>query len=458
MTTQVSVPTVLPEPPIAPGLPLLGNAIPFMSANAIPVEFLRKTAAAHGDLVQLKIGKQIMYLPAHPDLVHEVLVKRVNEFHKPGYTPEKSVGLARFLGEGILTADHEAWRPQRKLIQPLMHTKHIASYGDTMARFGDQLLDEWQDGAVRDIHTDMIQVTMWIIAETMFGMNMNQTPRLQAAADDAQAITIADLISPFPAWLTRRESHAAQINEYLSGLVEQFMRERRAHGNEGRYDLLSLLMETRDEDGNPVSDEFVRDNILTLFFAGHETTANTLPWVLYYLDKNPQVAAALHQEVDTVLAGRVPTLADLPQLPYTLMVIKETMRIEPTVSAFPRLITEDTTLGGYHLKANSVIFISPYVLHYDPRWWTNPDEFDPTRFSAENEPSIPKYAYLPFGGGPRICIGNHFSLMEAQILLAMIVSHFQVHIAQDTPVKPLRHITTSPKGGLSMRVTKRQNP
>jgi len=421
----------------------------------MPVGFMRETAAKHGDLVHLSVGKQSFYLLSHPDLVHEALVKRVNEFHKPGYTPEKSIGLARFLGEGILTADHEAWRPQRKLIQPLMHTKHIASYAETMARFGNQLLEQWRDGTVRDIHADMIQVTMWIIADTMFAMNMNQTPTLQKAADDAQAITVADLISPFPAWLTGRERHAEEINEYLSGLVEQFMQERRAHGNEGRYDLLSLLMETRDEDGNPVSDEFVRDNILTLFFAGHETTANTLTWVFYYLDQHPQVAARLQEEVDRVLGGRAPTLADLPQLTYTLMVIKETMRIEPTVSAFPRLITEDLAMAGYRLNAGSVVFISPYVLHHDPRWWSNPSEFDPNRFSAENEPNIPKYAYLPFGGGPRICIGNHFSLMEAQILLAVIASRYQLKRASESAVKPIRHVTTSPEGGLPMRVAQR---
>lgn len=301
-----------------------------------------------------------------------------------------------------------------------------------------------------------MQVTMWIIAETMFGMDVNQSPTMASAAHDAQDITVSDLTSPLPSWMTRgRDRQAEEINRVLTDLVNHFMSERRAQGDIQRHDLLALLMDTRDENGQPMNDEFIRNNILTLFFAGHETTANTLTWAFYYLNQNPDVLAKLQQEVDTVLAGRTPTLADLPNLPYTMMVIKETMRIEPTVAAFPRFVAEDTTLGDYSIKGDSVIFIPPYILHHDPRWWSNPDQYDPTRFSAENEPDIPKYAYLPFGGGPRVCIGNHFALMEAHILLASFVSHFNLHLATDKPVKPLRQVTCSPEGGLPMRIERR---
>jgi cytochrome P450 len=456
MNAQLAAEVALPDAPTVPGLPLIGNAVPFMMAHGIPVDYMRDSAAKHGDVVRFQLGKQSIYLVSHPDLVHEVLVKRVSEFHKPNLTGSKPFGLARFLGDGILTGDHEVWRPQRKLVQPLMHTKHIASYGDTMARFGEQLLASWQDGSVRDIHADMTQVTMWIIAETMFGMKVNQSPDIEKAAHDAQVITIADITSPIPAWLTGRNRHAEQVNEFLTALVQRFMEERRAQGEVERYDLLSLLMETRDEDGQPMSDEFVRDNILTLFFAGHETTANTLTWAFYFLDQHPEVMAKLQAEVDSVLDGRLPTLADLPQLPYTMMVIKETMRVEPTVSAFPRLIVDDLELGGYRLRAGSIVMLPPYVLHHDARWWSQPDVFDPTRFDAHNEPNIPKYAYLPFGGGPRVCIGNHFALMEAQILLAVIVSHYNVRLAPGTQVQPVRNITSSPKTSLNMIVERRK--
>jgi len=325
-----------------------------------------------------------------------------------------------------------------------------------MSRFGQKLVDLWSDGAERDIHADMMQVTMWIIAETMFGTDVTQTPALANAGHDAQTIAVADLKSPLPDFMTHgRDRQAVEVNKVLTELVERFMNERRANGNQDRSDLLSLLMETRDEDGNPVSDEYVRNNILTLFFAGHETTANTLTWTFRYLDQHPEIVTKLQQEVDSVLAGRLPTLEDLPNLPYTLMVIKETMRIEPTVSVFPRFIGVDTTVGDYQLEGDSIIFISPYIMHHDPQWWSQPDEFDPEHFNAENEPNIPKYAYLPFGGGPRVCIGNHFALMEAQILLAVIISHYQLHMASDKAVEPIRLITTAPEGGLPMRVERR---
>ncbi len=458
MTTQLATASepILRQPPTAPGLPIIGNTIPFMTASGLPIDYMNETAARYGGLVHFKVAKQSFYLVSEPDLVHEILVKRVNEFRKNIVGDAKPKMLRRFLGEGILTADHEAWKPQRKVIQPLMHTKHIASYAATMARFGQKLVDLWGESAERDIHADMMQVTMWIIAETMFGMDVTQTPILAATAHDAQTIAVADLKSPLPDFMTHgRDRQAVEINKVLTDLVQHFMEERRTHGNEGRSDLLSLLMETRDEDGNPVSDDYVRNNILTLFFAGHETTANTLTWTFRYLNENPDVVAKLQQEVDAVLGGRLPTLEDLPNLPYTLMVIKETMRIEPTVAAFPRFIGADTSVGDYQLQANSVIFISPYVLHHDPRFWSNPNTFDPNHFSAENEPNIPKYAYLPFGGGPRVCIGNHFSMMEAQILLAVIISRYDLHLSSDKPVEPLRLITSSPEGGLPMRVERR---
>jgi cytochrome P450 len=368
----------------------------------------------------------------------------------------KAVGLSRFLGESILTANYEEWRPQRKMIQPLMHTKHITSYADTMAHFGEKLVALWADGAERDIHVDMMQVTMWIIAETMFAMDVAHTPELQEVARTAQAIALADLTSPLPPVLAQgRDRKSDEANEVLTKLVQRFMDERRAKGNADRHDLLSLLMEARDEDGQPMSDDYIRNNILTLFFAGHETTANTLTWAFYYLDQNPAVGAELHKEVDSVLDGRLPTLADLPQLSYTLMVIKEAMRVEPVVSAIPRYVMNDTELGGYQLKKDSVVFLPPYILHRDPRWWSEPEKFDPMRFSAENEPNIPKYAYLPFGGGPRVCIGNHFSLMEAQILLAIFASRYTLSLVPGTDVTPLRQITTSPKRGLPMRLKSR---
>jgi cytochrome P450 len=303
----------------------------------------------------------------------------------------------------------------------------------------------------------MTQVTMWVIAETMFGTDATHTAEIEEVVRRAQAITIAETAQPLPKWLAgKRLRDAAHINDVLTQLVKRIVSEREEASDEERGDLLTLLLQTRDEDGNPMSERWIRDNILTLFLAGHETTAHTLTWVLYYLDQNPQVAAKLREEVDHVLDGSAPTMADVPNLKYTEMVIKESMRVEPTVAAVPRYILEDVELGGYQLKKHSVVFMPLYVLHHDSRWWKQPEQFDPERFSAENEPNIPKYAYLPFGGGPRVCIGNHFAMMEAQILLASFVSRYTFSTVPGQDIHPLRMITTVPKDDIRMRVERRK--
>jgi cytochrome P450 len=458
MTTSSTGSPALKIPPTMPGLPLLGNTFAFMGKGGLPVEMFRSAAKQHGDILRFSVAGKTIYLVSHPALIQEILVKRVNDFHKPLVLSKRPVGLNRFFANGILTSDYPEWRPQRKVIQPLMHTKHIESYADTMARFGELLLSGWQDGETRDIHADMTQVTIWVIAETMFGMDIKSTPELAMAGKLGQEVTVADITLPLPEWLMgARNRKADEVNNIMSALVARLMNERRTNpDNANRKDLLTLLMQTRDDENNPMPDQFVRDNILTLFFAGHETTANTLVWALHYLDRNPHVLETLHSEVDSVLGGRPPTLSDLHNLPYTLMVIKETMRIEPTVAIIPRALIQDVELGGYLLQKGSTVFIPPYVLHHDSRWWSNAEKFDPSRFSEENESRIPKYAYLPFGGGPRICIGNHFSLMEAQILLSMIVSRYQLHQPSDTKIVPLRQVTTFPKDGMPMTVSVRK--
>lgn len=444
-------------PPTVSGIPLIGNAAAFLSAQGIPIEFLRTAQHTYGDLYHFKVLNQSFYLVADPDLAREILLERISDFPKLETNLEKPRGLARFLGQGILTAQYEEWRPQRKVIQPLMHAKYIAQYADTMAQMGMQLLASWQGGTARDIHADMTLVTMWIIARTMFGIDLQDSASLEEVASEAQKIVIADLLSPLPAWLTGRDEKTNQLNSILTGLVTRFVTEHQKRDSTERNDLLALLLASRDENGQAMSDELLRDNILTMFFAGHETTANTLTWAFYYLAQYPEVLAELQKEVDAVLSGeRLPNFDDLGRLPYTLMVIKETMRIMPTVSTFPRQLMVDTHLGNYQLKAPSSILISPYLLHHDKRYWQEPELFNPQRFSAENEAQIPKYAYLPFGGGPRICIGNHFALMEAQILLALIVSRYHLRLSPNTKIDTIYHITAYPKDGLMLQLEERK--
>lgn len=448
------------QTPLAPahvaGLPFLGHTLSFVTKNGLSAEYLLKLRQQYGDLVHFSVMKDDFYLVNDPELVRQVLLTRVEEFPKPEAVSEEPTVLARFLGHGILTAGYEQWRPQRKLIQPLMQHQQIAEYAHTMTKMGQRLLAGWTPWETRDISTDMTQVTMWIIAETMFGADIEQGQKLQELADEAQHIIVDDLAAALPAWLTRRDARTRSINSAFTELVNQFVAESKAQGHADRRDLLSILLDTRDEHGHPMSPELIRDNILTMFLAGHETTANTLTWALYYLSQHPYIRQQLQQEVDAVLEGqRLPTVEDLPNLPYTLMVIKEAMRIQPTVSLIPRAITQDTLLGGYTLKANSILLISPYVMHHDERKWSDPEVFDPQRFTAEKERQIDKYQYMPFGAGPRICIGNHFALMEAHILLALIASRFDLQLQPGARVEPLHLVTTSPKGGLPMVVKPR---
>ncbi|MFZ2487804.1 MAG: cytochrome P450 [Anaerolineae bacterium] len=443
-------------PPTVPGMPIVGSALQFVSHNSVSVDFLQKVQREYGDLVQFKAMNRSFCLISDPELIREVLLERAQEFVKPEAVFQDTRGLARFLGHGILTAGYDEWRPQRKLIQPLMQHGQITHYAETMTAMGDKLVAGWQSGEQRNIHADMTQVTMWIIAEAIFGITVERSAQFEQIVNDAQKIIVDDLASPAPAWLTKRDQKAAQINAQLTDLVNQFVTERRTTGTAGRSDLLSVLMEARDAEGVGLSDELLRDNILTMFFAGHETTANTLTWAFYFLSQNPAVLEALEYELDTVLTdGRLPTVEDLPNLPYTLMVIKETLRIQPTVAMLVRMATQDTTLGGYALKQGTFVLISPYVLHHDARRWSQPEVYDPARFDPETGVKLDKYGYMPFGAGPRICIGNHFALMEAQLLLALIASRYRLYLAPGANVQPLRQVTTSPRSGLPMIVQRR---
>ncbi len=446
----------LSEPPGPNGAERLRMAKAFLSRHGIPMIYLRYLSNVYGDVVRLKLGSRTLYLVTHPDLAQELLVRRYQEFHKPSAAGGPPRQLSRFLGSGILTADHDAWRPQRRLIQPLMHAVHIRSYADTMTQQAEAMMNTWRAGETRDVHADMNQVTMWIIAETMFGTKPENTADIHHLMNMAQAIAVGDLqnLLPWRDLFGRINRRVAHINTTFDKMVRQLIDER-AGQSDSRNDLLTLLINSVDEKGEPVSYEFIRDNILTLFVAGHETTANTLTWALYYLAHNPAALARLRAELDAALAGRAATLADLAALPYTEMVLKETMRIEPTVSLVPRYIPENTTLGGYQLSAGSVVLVSIYCMHHDERWWDAPEEFRPERFAPAQEEQREKHAYLPFGSGPRICIGNHFAMMEAHIILATLLARWDFALNQPAEVERVRLVTTSPQGGLRMTVTPR---
>ena len=440
---------------------LLGSLLPFARD---PGNYLLELAQKYGDTVYMRILNLSFYIVSHPDDIREVLVNQAEKFRKSQLDYDI---LSRFLGNGLLTSEGNHHRRQRRLAQPAFHSKRIQAYAETMVAYTEDLLDEWQENQVRDVADDMMRLTMFIVSKTLFSAD-NTTTNDNAAATIGSAIHTFQSVSnhaylrgfTLPEWLPTQDNRAAKkalatYNHHLEQIIAQ--RRQSANGTvTDTGDLLSMLMLSRDEDGSAMDDQQLRDEVATLFAAGHETTSNALTWTWYALSQNPDVEARLHEELDEVLRGRVPTLADLPNLPYTLMVIKEAMRLYPPAWILSaRTAMEDVTIGQYTVPKGTSVTVAPYALHRLPRYFPDPERFDPERFSPEREKLIPKYAYLPFGAGPRVCIGNSFALMEAQLILATIAQQYRLHLVPNQEVKMAMQITLSPQNGLKMRLESR---
>jgi cytochrome P450 len=410
----------------------------------------------YGDIFVMRFYNMQRFLITRPEAIHEVAVTKANKFYKDIDYKDTQKGLARFLGNGLLISDGDFWKRQRRLVAPALHTKRIENYAETMVNFALKMLENWWDAALLDISREMTNLTMNIVALTLFNVDVSgEAERVGRAIDAMQEASGTP--SLLPAWIpTPMEMRARRARRDLDQIIYGIINQRRAT-REDKGDLLSMLLLTEDEDGNRMTDLQARDEAVTLFLAGHETTANALNWTWYLLAQHPQVEAKLHQELDTVLAGQPPTLADLKRLPYTEMVIKESMRLYPPAWGFSREAIEDVEIGGYFVPKGSIVGVMSYFTHRDPRWWEEPEAFKPERFSPENEPNIPKYAYLPFGAGPRICIGNAFAMMEAQLILATVASRFRLTLAPGQEVEMLPLITLNPKGGLPMTVKQRES-
>jgi cytochrome P450 len=407
-------------------------------------------------MVLLRFGPFPAYLVSHPDDVHDVLVRQAAHFHKSVVT---KIVLGRFLGDGLLISDGEFWKRQRRLEQPAFHSKRISAYAEAMVALAEDQAAGWRDGVELDVDAEMMRLTLRIVARTLFDADV-----ADAADAVGEALTTilhisnqqtGSFIMPLPIWVpTPRNFRERGAVATLDGILKPIIEQRRSSG-EDKGDLLSMLLLARDEDGARMSDKQVRDEAMTIFLAGHETTANALNWTWVLLAQNPQVEARLHAELDAALGDRAPTLDDLPRLPYTDMVIKEAMRLYPPAWLVSREPTEDVVVGGYPVKKAETVLMSPYILHHDPRWWDEPERFIPERFSPENEARLHKHAYIPFGSGPRICIGSSFALMEARLLLAALARRWRLHLVGDAPdTEPL--ITLRPLGGLPMRLERRQ--
>lgn len=453
MTTSAPPQVRVPGPVIPGWSQWITNLLPWR-VNFDSLGFMLKNARQFGKFYAIWLGSKPIYVISDPNLVREILVERAKEFHKADLVKQ---AVGPFAGNGLFTNEGDFWRRQRKLAQPAFHHGRIEAYGATMVQQTLEMLASWQSGDMRDIAHEMTKLTLGIVNKTLFNVDV----RAQAEHIGELMTTILsaanDRINSYePVWnrllQTNQRREAAAI-QALFAIIEEIIAEHRRHG-EDTGDLLSMLLAARDEDGNPMSEQQLRDEVITLFVAGHETTANALAWSFYLVAQHPAVEAKLLAEL-APLQGNPPSLRDLAQLPYSEQVVKEAMRLYPPAGGITRQPIHDIQLGGYPIAQGDTITISTYVMHHDPQLYPNPEHFDPDRFTPENEAKLPRYAYLPFGGGPRICIGNSFAMMEARLILLTILQKFSLRLAPGQNVRAEQLFTLRPKGGLKMRVEQR---
>ncbi|VEP17474.1 Unspecific monooxygenase [Hyella patelloides LEGE 07179] len=417
------------------------------------IEFLTQCAREYGDIVPLRLGNTPALFLNRPEYIEQVLNNR-KLFVKKGNA------LRRLLGEGLITSEGESWFRQRRLIQPVFHQKQIATYADVMVANTEQMLEDWQNGEIRNVHQDMMSLTLNIIVKTIFSIDLSH----QEAKTIAFALDIAlEYFQKMPGqnplqWLPTPESwRVKRAIEALDRTIYNIISQRR-NSNEAKAktDLLSMLMQTQDEaDGSVMSDKQLRDEVATLIFAGHETTANALSWMWILLSEHPQVQSKLLTELTAVLGDRYPTLADIPNLPYTNMVIKEAMRLYPPVPLILRKAAQNCEIGGYFVPAECVLLMSQWTMHRHPSYFKDPDLFIPERWANDLEKQLPKGVYFPFGDGSRICIGKNFALIEAVLIVATIAPKFQISLSPNQQIVPQASISLRPKHGLKVVITER---
>ncbi len=441
-------------PPGPPGRFLAGSAFDLARDW---MGYLGKCAREYGDIVFFRFFGVPVCLLVHPDYIEYVLVTNQSNFEK---SRDYRV-LVYVMGEGLLTAEGEARRRQRKLVQPAFHHENIVEYGKVMVDCAVRMLDAWENASVRDIHQDMTHLTLEVVTRALFGATV-----LDRANDVAMGLQSmmgeftwhASMSFITPEWLPlpvrrRLRRGIRQLDEVFYSLI----RERRA-GPAGSGDLLGTLLGLRHPDGRPMSDRELRDEMMTLLLAGHETTAVSLSWTWYLLALNKQAETKLLDELKDVLGDREATVADIPRLRYTESIIKESMRLYPPAWGIGRRARSEFEVGGYRLPAGTNIFLMQWITHRDERIFPDPETFKTERWEGESAhgDNLPRFAYFPFGGGPRKCIGASFAMMEAVLLLATIARRFHFELAPDARVEILPSLTLRPRFGIRMRAHKRQ--
>ncbi len=427
-----------------------------------PLEFITDIGRTFGDLAYFRMGPIRAYFVNNPQLIREVLVTKNKSFRRPKWITEP---LSRIDGNGLVLSDGDFWLRQRRLMQPAFNTRRFGGYAQATVDCTRRMLDRWTNGASFDIAEEMTQLTLDIIARTLFGVDLgDRAPEVSEAVRTISQTFVGEAANPLqlPDWVpTAGKRRKRRAIKTLDDLIRGIIRQRRA-SREDRGDLLSMLLLAVDEegDGRGMTDEQARDEAVTLFNAGHDTTAAALAWIWYLVAKHPAVEARLVDEVDGVLTGRPGAYGDLLQLPYTEMVVKESLRIyPPTWTLIPREVVDPVELGGYVIPRGSWLYTFPWVTQRDPRFFENPETFDPERFAPGRVEKIPPYAYFPFGGGPRVCIGNTFATMEMILIVASVLQKFRVKLAAgQADVEPEPLIAIRPKGGLRVALERRTVP
>src|SRR6267143_1040923 len=434
------------RPPGPKGTPIMGVMRDF---NSDQLAFIERCRDEYGDLVWMRF----LYVPAlflyHPDDVEYVLVTNARNFIKS--MSLRSNFFQRLVGNGLLTSQGEEWKRQRRLSQPAFHRERVASYGQVMVDYTERLTAKWAEGETRDVHRDMMRLTLEIVVQCLFSADVSTDV-------DEVGATLKELVKPFASqatlgWiLNNRLPTPAHLRFHalarkIDKVVYRIITERRATGKD-EGDLLSMLLAARDEDGSRMSDRQLRDEVMTLFLAGHETTALTLAWSWYLLGTNPDTERKFHAELDDVLGGRAATMADLPRLKFTEQIAKESMRLYPPAYGLGREAIDDCEIGGYRVPAGTQIFMFQWVTQRDPRFFDRQGDFIPERWTEDFIEQMPKYAYFPFGAGPRVCIGASFAMMEIILCLATIGQRFRLELDHHYSVSIYPAMSLRPKDGI----------
>jgi cytochrome P450 len=440
-------------PPGPKGLPIVGSVF---EPRGDAIGYFTKCVREYGDIVFLRFLGVPLCLVNRPDCIESVLVTQHNNFEKS----KDYRALRRVLGNGLLTSEGEFWRRQRKLVQPAFHQGRIAAYAEVMVAYTKRMLDSWKDGQTLDVHEAMMRLTLDIVAKTLFDTDVSR--EAQDVGDALQVLMgkfmrqagFAFLLpASVPIPTTRYLRRAVG---QLDRVIYEIIRRRRGSGQTSG-DLLSVLLQAQDDEGLGMTDRQLHDEIMTLFLAGHETTANALSWTWLLLGQHPDAEEKLAEELRGALGGRAPTAADLPRLTYTDMILREAMRLYPPVWVIGRRALAPFRMGEYELPAETNVIMSQRITHRDARYFPEPERFDPSRWKA-NDPrnvSLPRFAYFPFGGGPRVCIGAGFAMMEAVLLLATIAQNFNLALVPGQTVEQLPSVTLRPKSGIRVILHRR---